>query len=80
MINEYDMGFKATTAPLTQRERYELLVESFVESGDACISKECETVNEAKRVQGGLSKAVKEHEGNAKVKREGTTVYVMRRG
>lgn len=80
MVDEYDMGFRATTAPLTQRERYELLVESFVESGDGCISKECETVGEARRVQGGLSKAVKEHEGSARVKREGTTVYVMRRG
>ncbi len=80
MMNEYDMGFKASVSPVTQRERYELLVGSFVESDDACISKECETVTEAKRVQGGLSKAVRECEGKAQVKREGTTVYVMRRG
>jgi hypothetical protein len=80
MVDEYDMGFKASEAPVTQRERYELLVELFVESDDACISKECETVNEAKRVQGGLSKAVREYDGKAQVKRVGTTVYVMRRG
>ena len=79
-MTEYDMGFKASTTPMSQRERYELLVESLLEGGDNCISKDFETLAEAKRVQGSLSKAAKAFDGKATVKREGTVVYVVRRG
>lgn len=79
-MTEYDMGFKASSTPMSQRERYELLVELLLEGGDNCISKDFETLAEAKRVQGNLSKAAKAFDGKATVKREGTVVYVVRRG
>ncbi len=43
-------------------------------------SKDFETLAEAKRVQGSLSKAAKAFDGKVTVKREGTVVYVVRRG
>ena len=79
-MGEFDMGFKATSAPMSQTERYALPVESFEESVEKCISKECETLQEAKRVQNGLSKVIKASEGKSAVRREGTTVYLIRRG
>lgn len=80
MMNEHDMGSKAPPAPVTRRERHEPPVEPSVEPDDACIPRERETANEAKRVQGGPGKAVKGYDGKAQVRREGTTAYVMRRG
>lgn len=73
---DYDMGFRSVGRPMSDRERYEELVEQFLESGEDCIGRECEIEREAKSVQAALSKVAKA--SGCRCTHRGRNVYLMR--
>lgn len=74
---DYDMGFVAASRrPMTQRDRYVEMVESFLESGDECIVRECADPREAGAIQSTLSRAIRGT--GASCHRSGNLVYVVR--
>lgn len=74
---EYDMGFVAADRrPMTQRDRYVEMVETFLESGDECIVRECADAKEAAAIQSTLSRAIQGM--GASCHRSGSVVYVVR--